>query len=273
MANTYLTQGLSLQAATSLAASAAVYLLAGLLAVLVAHPLARGLLKLGWLAPSYRRATEERRRTLEGLIASLIALVAVALAIVATLALVVPPETLIWIVGLFSAAFGLGARGMVADFVAGGSFIFHNTFAIGEKIELYSGANRVEGVVEAVNVRNTQVRAPTGELFTVPNGEIGVVRNFTRASLSAAKIKLMVPSQVLGRALILLDARGHEGVGLLPDLREPWQVISTTDTAGPCTEVTVLASSTYGQAAALRLRIIALIYERLLAEGITLREC
>ena len=273
MANTLLTQGFSLQAATSLAASAAVYLLGGLLAMIVAHPLARGVLKLGWLAPSYRRATDERRRTLEGLIASLIALVAVVLAIVATLALVVPPETLIWIVGLFSAAFGLGARGMVADFVAGGSFIFHNTFAIGEKIELYSGMNRVEGIVEAVNVRNTQVRAPTGELFTVPNGEIGVVRNFTRANLSAAKIKLMVPSEVLGRALILLDALGHEAIGLLPDLLEPWQVISTTDAAGPCTEVTVLANSNFGQAAALRLRIIALIYERLLTAGITLREC
>jgi small conductance mechanosensitive channel len=162
---------------------------------------------------------------------------------------------------------------MVADFVAGGGFIFQNTFTIGEKVEFSMGGNKVEGIIEAVNVRNTQLRAPTGELFTVPNGEIGIVRNFTRANLSAAKIKLMVPSQVLGRALILLDALGHEAVGLLPDLREPWQVISTTDAAGPCTEVTVLASSTYGQAAALRLRIIALIYERLLAEGITLREC
>jgi small-conductance mechanosensitive channel len=117
------------------------------------------------------------------------------------------------------------------------------------------------------------VRAPTGELFTVPNGEIGVVRNFTRANLSAAKIKLMVPSEALGRALDLLDALGQEAVALLPELREPWQVISTTDAAGPCTEVTVLASSRYGQAAPLRLRLIALIYERLLAEGITLREC
>jgi small-conductance mechanosensitive channel len=103
------------------------------------------------------------------------------------LARFVPSETLIWIVGLFSAAFGLGARGMVVDFAAGGSFIFHNTFAVGEKIEFYSGMNRVEGIVEAVNVRNTQVRAPTGELFTVPNGEIGVVRNFRRANLSAAR--------------------------------------------------------------------------------------
>jgi small conductance mechanosensitive channel len=273
MENILSTQGFSVQVATSLVAAATIYLLAGLLVVLFAHPLARLLLGLARISPSHRRLTGERRRTLEGLIASLIALLAMVVAIVATLSLFVPSQTLIWIVGLFSAAFGLGARGMVADFVAGGSFIFHNTFAIGEKIEFYSGMNRVEGIVEAVNVRNTQVRAPTGELFTVPNGEIGVVRNFTRANLSAVKIKLMVPSEALGRALDLLDALGQEAVALLPELREPWQVISTTDAAGPCTEVTVLASSRYGQAAPLRLRLIALIYERLLAEGITLREC
>jgi hypothetical protein len=34
-----------------------------------------------------------------------------------------------------------------------------------------------------------------------------------------------------------------------------------------------LAHSRFGQAAVLRLRLIALIYERLAAAGITLREC
>jgi small-conductance mechanosensitive channel len=191
---------------------------------------------------------------------------------VASLSIFVKPETLIWIVGLFSAAFGLGARGVVADLLSGAGFIFHNTFAIGEKVEFYLNTNKVEGIVAEVNVRNTLVRAPTGELFTVPNGEIGVVRNFTRANLSAAKIKLNVPSDELGRVLDLLDALGHEAVGLLSDLREPWQVISTTDVMGPYTEVTVLANSSYGQAATLRLRVIALIYERLRAVGINLRE-
>jgi moderate conductance mechanosensitive channel len=248
-------------------------LFAGLLVVLFAHPLARLLLVLARIAPQYRRLTAERRRTLEGLIASLIALLAMVIAIVAALALFVPSQTLIWIVGLFSAAFGLGARGMVADFVSGGSFIFHNTFAIGEKVEFYTSGSKVEGTVEAVNVRNTLVRAPTGELFTVPNGEIGVVRNFSRANLSAAKIRLNVPTEALGPALDLLEALGQEAVGLLPELREPWQIISTSDAAGPCTEVTVLAHGRFGQAAALRLRLIALVYERLLAAGISLREC
>jgi small-conductance mechanosensitive channel len=272
MPNIPIPQDAPLAAVTSLIVVAGIYLFVGFLVVLFAHPIARLLLFLARAVPHYRRLTVERRRTLEGLIASLIALLAMVIAFVATLSLFVPSQTLIWIVGLFSAAFGLGARGMVADFVAGGSFIFHNTFAIGEKIEVYTGMNRVEGIVEAVNVRNTLVRAPTGELFTLPNGEIGVVRNFTRANMSAVKIRLNIPSEALGQALDLLDALGHEAVGLLPELREPWQIISTSDTAGPYTEVTVLASSSFGLAATLRLRLIALIYERLHGAGIALRE-
>ncbi len=137
---------------------------------------------------------------------------------------------------------------------------------------MLGGSNRVEGTIETVNVRNTLVRAPTGELFTVPNGEIGVVRNFTRANLSATKLKLNVPSEELGHALDLLEALGRESANLLPDLRDPWQVISTSDTMGAYTEITLVANTSFAQAATLKLRMIDLIFARLRAAGINLRE-
>lgn len=253
-----------------MALAVGMYVLGGLLIALVAPWLARGLLRLGQLLNRYHQPPEARLRTLEGLIASLISLVAIVLAVVASLSLFLEPETLIWIVGLFSAAFGLAARGTVADLLAGAGFIFHNTFAIDEKVEFYLGGNRVEGMIETVNVRNTLVRAPTGEVFTVPNGEIGVVRNFSRAKLSATKIKLNVPSEDLGRALDMLEALGREAVDLLPDLQEPWQIISTADAMGTATEVTVVARTSFAQAATLKLRMIALIYGRLRVSGINL---
>ncbi len=77
----------------------------------------------------------------------------------------------------------------------------------------------------------------------------------------------------MGRALELLEVVGPEAVRLLPELQEPWQIISTAEAMGSRTEITVLAKSSFGQAAALRLRLIALIYERLRAAGITLQEC
>ena len=92
-----------------LVASVMLYLLAALLVSVFARWIARGLLMVSRLVPSQRAITIHRRQTLEGLIGSLISLLAFMVAGLAALALFVRPETLIWIVGLFSAAFGLGS--------------------------------------------------------------------------------------------------------------------------------------------------------------------
>ena len=102
---------------------------------------------------------QSRRTTLESLLGSLISMVAFVVAALGTFSLFVDSERLIWIIGLFSAAFGLGARSLVADILAGTRFIFRNTFAIGEKVELSVGGSAVEGTVEEVNVTNTMLRA------------------------------------------------------------------------------------------------------------------
>ena len=253
-----------------LVATVILYLLAALLVSVFARWIARGLLMVSRMLPSQRAITVHRRQTLEGLIGSLISLLAFMVAGLAAVALFVRPETLIWIVGLFSAAFGLGARGLVADVLAGGRFLFRNTFAIGEKVELVVGATTVEGTVEEVNVTNTLVRSPNGELFVVPNGDISVIRNFSRAPFSSTKIRFSVRSAQLVETLDLLERLGEEALGLLPDLTEPWQVISTAETLGAKAEVTVIAHTNFAKAATLRLQIFGLINQRLTEAGIEL---
>jgi hypothetical protein len=39
----------------------------------------------------------------------------------------------------------------------------------------------VEGVVEEVNLRTTHIRAVSDELYVVPNGDIRVIRDLSRA--------------------------------------------------------------------------------------------
>jgi len=246
------------------------YALLALLVFVLARWIARGLLVLRRLLPGHRAMTVDRRRTLEGLIGSLIGLLAFLVASLSALALFVRPETLIWIVGLFSAAFGLGARGLVADVLAGARFLFRNTFAIGEKVELIAGMTAVEGTVEEVNVTNTLVRSPNGELYVVPNGDIGVIRNFSRAPFSTTKIRFYVRSGQLGETLEMLGRLGQEALSLLPDLTEPWQVISTSEALGAKSEVTVVAHTSFAKAATLRLEIFGLINQRLAEAGIEL---
>ena len=166
--------------------------------------LAKYVLKASHFSRSQPHMRPERRETLQGLVAGAISFAAVAIATLISLSLFVDPSTLILIAGLFSAAFGLGARPLVSDFLSGVGFIFEDTFDVSEKVEVLGLAGgSVLGIVEAVNLRTTRIRAMSGEPCTVPNGEIRVVRK-----------EIIDCDRVLGRSVEansgLLDM--HQGI-------------------------------------------------------------
>lgn len=234
----------------------------------LAGRMASRIVRLSRLSPPAHRLRPQRQQTLQSLIASTISFAAFVVATLVSVGQFVQITTLVWMVGLFSAAFGLGARPLISDFLAGVSFIFEDTFAVGEKVEILN----VEGIVEQVNLRTTWIRAPSGELYVMPNGEVRVVRNFSRGSFSTADIKLKIAAPDLGRALPLLEELGKEAVVLLPNLLEPWQVISESGMIGQQTELTLLAKARFGKAAEMRPRLLALVQARLTEAGIALAD-
>jgi moderate conductance mechanosensitive channel len=137
-------------------------------------------------------------------------------------------ETLVWVIGLFSAAFGFGARPIISDIMAGLAFMAEDNFAVGDKVEIFSsvGLGGIQGVVESVNLRTTFLRSTTGELYLIPNSELRIVRNFSRGRFSTVKITLCVSSTDLSNAIALLENLREDAVLELPNLLEPWQIIS-----------------------------------------------
>ncbi len=236
----------------------------------ILHRLARRLapiiIRLGRFAPRKSRLSPERLDTLQSLVASAISLLALAAAILLSLRQFVNADTLVWVVGLFSAALGMGARPLLSDFLAGIGFLFEDTFAVGEKVEILG----IEGAIEAVNLRTTHMRAPSGELYVVPNGEVRIVRNFSRGRFSIVNIKLKINAPDLTSALGLLDELGKEAVALLPNLLEPWLVLSETGSIGEHTELKLTARARFGKAAEMRPRLLALVQERLTSAGVEL---
>lgn len=228
--------------------------------------LARRLVRLNRLAGPERRMRRERQQTLQSLIASGITLIGFVAAGILSVGLFVQPDTLVWMVGLFSAAFGLGARPLISDFLTGVSFIFEDTFDVGEKVEVLG----VEGVVEEVNLRTTKLRAPGGEVFVVPNGEVRMVRNFSRGRFSLVKVRLKVDATELGAMLPALAAMQEDAMTTLPNLLEPWQIISETGALGQHAELTLIAKARYGKAADMRPRLLAFMQERLAELDISL---
>jgi moderate conductance mechanosensitive channel len=224
----------------------------------------RRIIRLG--GPAGHRSTPERRKTLYGLVQGIITVTFFGVAVLLSLSQFVETTTLVWMIGLFGAGFGLSARPLISDVMAGTSFIFEDTFAVGEKVEILG----TEGIIESITLRTTWLRAPTGESFTIPNGDIRVVRNFSRGRFSVANIILKIPAAELGRALSLLKSLGQEAMDNLPNLIEPWRVISETGIIGQTAELTLLAKARFGQAAEMRPRLLALVHKALEEENIEL---
>lgn len=241
--------------------------LTALVVHLLAGRIARRLLKM----MSGRQSRPERQETLQSLVSGAISVLAIGLAIVLSLSLIVGNSNLLWFIGLFSAGLGFGMRALVSDFLHGFSFLFEDAFDVGEKVEMLGlGGGAVEGTIEAVNLRTTHIRGVTGELFTVPNGEIRVVRNFSRGRFSTVTVKIKVGAADLENALDLLEGLGPEALELLPNMLEPWQVISETGELGGKTDLTLVAKARFGHGAEMRPRILTLVQEQLAEAGIEL---
>ena len=241
----------------------AFFLLAWLLSRLVGI-LSRRVIRLGGLAR--HRSSPERRKTLYGLVRGIITVTFFIVAIMLSLSQFVETTTLIWMIGLFGAGFGLSARPLISDVMAGTSFIFEDTFAVGEKVEILS----IEGVIEAITLRTTWLRAPSGELYTIPNGDIRIVRNFSRGRFSVANVILKIPAAELQRAIPLLEKLSREAMDSLPNLIEPWRVISESGMIGQTAELTLLAKARFGLAAEMRPRLLSLVHKALKEENIEL---
>jgi small-conductance mechanosensitive channel len=208
----------------------------------------------------------ERRETLRTLVTNPINLVALAVAGLVGLAHFVGWTN----VTLLTGALGLASTSLIRDLQSGFHLVFGDVFNIGEKVQIGEAANRIEGFVEAINLRTTAIRAPGGELYLVPHGDIRTVRNFSRSDFATTSLRLKVIAADLPRTLAYLNDLGQEAETLLPHLLEPWQVISASGAIGQHAELTLLAKARFGQTEQVRLELLALTQERLAKAGITL---
>ena len=229
-----------------------------LLVIRLRHLIARIWVR-AYLVQPHRAPNPERQQTLRGLLSGAVTVIITLALVLFTAGQFVPFNTVLLILGLFSGALGFGLMPIVRSFANGFSLIMEDQFTVGDKVEILG----IEGVVEAVSLRVTRLRAQTGELVIIPNGEIITIRNYTRGSFSLASVTIKIDSDQLTKATELLEQLGQEAVNDLPNLLQPWLVISPTGQLGATTELTLVARARYGKGAELRPRLIALVNSRL----------
>ena len=86
--------------------------------------------------------------------------------------------------GVAGIAIGFGAQHVIRDTIAGFFLLFEGVMQIGDSVRI----GDVIGEVERINLRSTQIRQFTGELVTIPNGDIGRLANMNRGFMRAVVV-------------------------------------------------------------------------------------
>ena len=211
--------------------------------------------------------SERRARTLEGLLTGLTTFsVIVVAAIWAILSLgILHANVLFPVLGLFSAGFGLGARPLVSDYLAGLTLLFEHSYGFGDKVEILE----VIGTVEHVGLRITEIRGDRGELFVVPNGDVRLIRNFSRGAFSLASVRVVVRATDLKRAIAVLEEVADHALALYKEeLVSRPEVISEEGELGNETPLTLRVKARFGQGAQLRRHLLTDLNDAMSAAGI-----
>ena len=215
-------------------------------------------------------AHTRRHQTVQLLLASFINFIAFIVAFILAAGQFVSLVNLAVVSTIVANAFGFAARDYIGDFLNGISNIFENRFDVGDNVSIFRVGDTLEGTVERVTVRTLTIRTRAGELIVVPQGEVRILRNYSRGSFTGTHVVVLVAPGDLPQALAVLLALADEAAALLPDLLEPWKVVSHDGQLGTAAELHIHARARYGRGAELRLRIMTLVAERLAVAGVAL---
>ncbi len=90
--------------------------------------------------------------------------------------------------GVAGIAIGFGAQTLVEDLLSGFFIIVEGQFSVGDDVII----DDVEGIVERIGFRLTEIRDDDGILHVIPNGEIRVVANQSK-HWSNARVDFIIP--------------------------------------------------------------------------------
>jgi small conductance mechanosensitive channel len=128
-----------------------------------------------------------------------------------------------WVVGslgLVTVALGFALQDILSNFVAGIVLLLEHPFTRGDQIAM----DEVEGTVEDIRVRATQLRTPDGQQVLIPNKLLftSVITNSTATMHRRVDVSLHVPGAEVSSKLrerLLNVAAGVEGVSDDPEPR------------------------------------------------------
>lgn len=131
--------------------------------------------------------------------------------------------------GIAGIAVSLGAQTLIKDFIAGLIILLEDQYRVGDSITV----NGVDGSVERITLRRTNLRTGDGVLFVVPNGDIRTVGNNTRDwSRATVELNLAYGGDIPKAVAALQETMNQaaEDPSIKPVLLEAPEILGWTQT-------------------------------------------
>lgn len=209
---------------------------------------------------------EKRYQTVESLLHNVLRYVIYFVAGMTVLDMLgVPIASIITAAGVGGVAIAFGAQSLVEDVITGFFILFEDQFAIGDMVK----AGGCEGTVTEVGLRTTTLKGLDGCIYTIPNGEISTVLNYSRDT-SRVKVSVQIAyEEQSAQALRVLERICNEANEKFSDVVvKPIEALGVTDLAASGVELTALGYTRPLQHLAVERYLKARIHEVFAAENI-----
>lgn len=128
-----------------------------------------------------------------------------------------PVGTLLASAGVVGLAVSLGAQGFVSDLVNGFTMLFEKQIEIGDEVTL----DDITGVVLNVSLRTTEIKDFDGTVHFIPNREIAIISNRSKADMRALITIRLYPDTDIEEVRKIIDAVNEKYIPEFPEITIP----------------------------------------------------
>lgn len=168
--------------------------------------------------------------------------------------------------GVASLAIAFGAQGLVSDVVTGFFILLERQLDVGDNITI----DPVNGIVENLGLRTTQVRDFDGTLHFIPNRQITVVSNHSRGNMRVLIDISISPTADTEKAMQIINHVCANEKASNPNIIDTPTVLGVESTDGSTQIIRVVGTAVNGEQFNVQRGLLKAIREALLEAGIDL---
>ncbi|EFI83249.1 mechanosensitive ion channel family protein [Listeria grayi] len=205
-----------------------------------------------------------RADTLEGLISNLYGYILFFAFAVLILQNFIDVTALVAGAGVAGLAIAFGAQGFVSDVVTGFFILLERQIDVGDSVTI----GEVNGLVETLGLRTTQVRDFDGTLHYIPNRQIMIVSNHSRGNMRVMVDIQINPTENPDKATAIIQAACSQMEAENKNIVEPLTVLGVQTVTPTYQVIRVVGKAVNGEQAGVERDILKIAREELTNAGI-----